>query len=887
MKPEVVRINSDQICFHNLHTSKFMGKKDYNRLKQLRQLNQKNTYESQQALPIYDEVTDLEFNQIAKRALLEDDFVVDDNGQGYVGRGLEDWDAQPESDTESDQSQDIKNKSPKKKKKRKVHDFFSDVKKQVVVKKEVMPVKKDQELLGDLMKDLDSELLEKTGQIKQYKQPSFSSLIQKPKFNEMGNFNTSAAAYENVKIKQEPVEYGSNMIVDDNMGFDHQSDEDLINEMKQEPVLSHVKKELPAVRIATIQTKSNGNIKKFLPNYVTQEPVETTVDKTNTSWNEIKDKFNVNEDENIKIETNYYESNDAFTYFYYLDAYEKNGKVYLFGKVFDFKSKKYVSCCLTVNNMERNLYLLPRQNSGVGMMEVYQEFDTLRKKQGIKNFKSKPVERNYCFEIPKVPSKTEYLKVVYGFNEPEIPVNCTGSTFERIFGVQTKALELFLIKRRIMGPCWLKIEKAEKPTKCISFCTLELTVDSPKFVSVVGIEDGEVREAPKLTVMSLNLRTIMDVEKSRNEIVLCGILIYQNVNPDGETINPTGLQTTLIRKVKNVPWPADFEKSLTEIKSKVQTVPNEKALLNLLISFILRHDPDIIVGHNVIDFDLDVLLQRMKFNQVSNWSCLGRLKRSEWPKMQAGAGGTNDSTFAERAITSGRIMCDTYRAAKDYLPNLKSYSLSSLATTQFKESRPDIQYDKIESCFWKAEELVEMIKHSKYDTYLVMNLMFKMQVIPLTKQLTNLAGNLWSRTMTGARSERNEFLLLHEFHAAKYITPDKVYNEQKTTAAAGRKKAAYAGGLVLEPKAGLYDKYVLLLDFNSLYPSIIQEFNICYSTVIRQYEDGDVDQLPDIPDLELEIGILPKLVKSLVERRKQVKLLMKEKGLDANQLSSV
>lgn len=170
--------------------------------------------------------------------------------------------------------------------------------------------------------------------------------------------------------------------------------------------------------------------------------------------------------------------------------------------------------------------------------------------------------------------------------------------------------------------------------------------------------------------------------------------------------------------------------------------------------------------------------------------------------------------------------------------------------------------------------------------------MFKLQVLPLTKQLTNLAGNLWARTMTGARAERNEYLLLHEFHNKKFVVPDRsLPNASKVVVdqaqeleddeqaqpkkASSRRKPAYAGGLVLEPKKGFYDKFVLLLDFNSLYPSIIQEYNICFTTVERTH-GGAEDQLPDVPDPDLQKGILPKLLATLVDRRRLVKNLMKD-----------
>jgi DNA polymerase alpha subunit A len=192
---------------------------------------------------------------------------------------------------------------------------------------------------------------------------------------------------------------------------------------------------------------------------------------------------------------------------------------------------------------------------------------------------------------------------------------------------------------------------------------------------------------------------------------------------------------------------------------------------------------------------------------------------------------------------AGRLLCDLANEfAKPLMSKCQSWDLSEMCDLILQASRKEIDNDRaLKSWALTREGLMQYLSHCEADTYFIAAIALKIQMLPLSKQLTNLAGNSWSRTLTGTRAERNEYILLHEFHKNKYICPDKIYGKGKTKSedeeneegGDAKKKDKYKGGLVFEPEKGLYDKFILVMDFNSLYPSIIQEFNICFTTVER------------------------------------------------------
>lgn len=230
-----------------------------------------------------------------------------------------------------------------------------------------------------------------------------------------------------------------------------------------------------------------------------------------------------------------------------------------------------------------------------------------------------------------------------------------GETFSRVFGTNTALFEQFVLWRKIKGPCWLKIEHVD----CVainnaSWCKFEVQVSKPDKVS--NLLDSEDAEAPPFTLMSIALRTTLNVKENKQEIIAASARVYENVSLS-DTTPPEKLACRTFTVVRPVgqSYPLGFESEARKQRGVIRLEKNEAMLLSSFLAKIQQYDPDVLIGHQLEGVDFSVLLNRMRERKTPGWHRIGRMRRSEWPKNIGKLGG---SFFAERQLVSGRLLCD-------------------------------------------------------------------------------------------------------------------------------------------------------------------------------------------------------------------------------------
>lgn len=714
---------------------------------------------------------------------------------------------------------------------------------------------------------------------------------------------------------------------------------------------------------------------------------------------------------------------------FWTDAHEVrvNGgqHLYLFGKVpvNSINSGVYASVCVQVQGMERALYVLPRKTkldssgcptkepvkiipdlysevTGLLMGKSAQKSDRLgaaaiRSGSNLPGaVKAKKVLRSCPFGDNYAPREpTEYLKVKFPYsNICRLYPDSSSANFSRVFGTRTSASEAICLKRKLKGPSWIRLTNASPLQAKVSHAKYALSIPSPNDINVAV--DLSNKDPPNVTALCVRMKTVLNDKTGANELVMLAGVFIREVPLSGSlrdgSLEPGGANGTkdfvLVRPPdgKSVPFGfADRARSVLAQGGGVEVMPNEPALLNNFLTRLLRIDPDVIIGHDIMGFGLDVLIARMHARRSREWSRLGRLVQRR-DLNQVVKNNSSSSWFKSEAI-AGRLVLDTYSHAKELLMREKDYSLSALSKNVIASSGeghavvlpPSTDVSMVPKAFELTDSLCRLVSECSLEARTAGRLAAHLSILPLTRQLTCISGNLWSHTLRGARAERIEYLLCHEFKligstkaggaakagdiGVKLLLPDKLnkgervkiremFEAQQAAAVAppaapeaptkefgyggaenvsadqanenggqtpksgarggksksARRKPQYSGGLVLEPKKGFYDRYVLQLDFNSLYPSIIQEFNICFTTLSlgnggEKIVDPDgkkpgtttTDDISDIgvatggmgpmtpPDGSVLEGVLPRVLRRLVQQRRQVKKLLKDERQQA------
>lgn len=639
---------------------------------------------------------------------------------------------------------------------------------------------------------------------------------------------------------------------------------------------------------------------------------------------------------------------DGSVYIYWYDAVEETIQskpcVIFFGKIYEPKYNSYTSISIVIRNIMRKVYIMPKPEYEDKMSEVYTEFEQLRQKRFsyIKKFECKEKEKKYCFEMPIDPNKPhKVLKAKYCADFGALPNNLSGETFSYIFGKNSSLLENILISRKIKGPCWLKVTNYEYGNNFSNtWCKFEITSKDYKNIEVLDEKTSQGLHIPPLKIMSISTKTIPS--NNGNELFAISCAVKDNYHIEDEKgINNVNEYRpwVFVRKIDNKLPGMDTRLNapisvieFTQIKQLFGTgnlfyAANETALLNLFITKLYQFDPDMIVGHNLYSLHLETIMSRINKLKISNWSRIGHFKRDVLPKFLQNANLNNE--YIKTCLT-GRLICDTFVSTREILQRQTTYSLRYLCDKYLNKQIPELDAGNVISSFTTIVEIENLLKVTLDEAFYSLVLMDKYMILPLTKQLTCIAGNLWIKSLQSSRASRCEMLLLHEFHDKGYLLPDKYHkgvlddidnndedddddeNEPKKNSRNARRKPQYSGGLVLEPYPGLYDQIILLLDFNSLYPSIIQEYNICFTTVIRQptqsftnisnqtaekkkkkkeiaeeneeeeeqpQEEEDAQEHVDIKDKVKQTGskaILPSILEYLVKSRREVKQKQKK-----------
>jgi DNA polymerase I len=282
---------------------------------------------------------------------------------------------------------------------------------------------------------------------------------------------------------------------------------------------------------------------------------------------------------------------------------------------------------------------------------------------------------------------------------------------------------------------------------------------------------------------------------------------------------------------------------------------NDRPVIEDFVSYVRHFDPDIVVGYGINGQDWPYLIERCKK--------LGLRLQVDRAETEP-----HTSVYGHVSIT-GRANVDLLDFVGEFsevkiqtLENLADYlGIMKIENRQLVE---DVDY----ADYWDSREKREILKKFSMDnTRCVMGI--AQAVLDFAMQLSNLVSLPLDHVGSAAAGFRVEWFLIKRTHGLGELVPKRIEQPYRP----------YAGGVVLKPLPGMHED-IAVLDFKSMYPSLMIAYNISPDTYVPPKEPAPKSGVYEAPEVghhfrKEPAGFYKEVLSYLISVRDEIRSRMK------------
>ena len=399
----------------------------------------------------------------------------------------------------------------------------------------------------------------------------------------------------------------------------------------------------------------------------------------------------------------------------------------------------------------------------------------------------------------------------------------------RTYESDLRVYDAFLIEHQIYG--MVSIVGEPTPGRHVDMVYVEPRIEP--------VRDAEA-EIPVLVVCALDIEN----DPVTREILSISIAATTSGNGDSANESSEVLFSGSDPRVDDVPWIRRFD--------------GESDLLLAFKEQILRLDPDILTGWNVIEYDFELIAERFAHHKIA--FDLGRSDR-----LATYLHGTGAQSGA--VIIPGRQVIDAMRVMRSSPTRFFDNKLDTVAKEILGEGKIELEAPSIDGILRSyRDDPVTFCGYNRRDSELVLAILRESGMLDLTIRRSILTGLPVSRAWTSVAAF--EQIYIGRMHNEGLVAPTHGVDAHRVGRA--------PGGAIIPPRPGLYDN-VLVFDFKSLYPTIMRTFNIDPAAYLPPERVGDFEgdhgviEAPNGATFRRDRTLLPDILAELFARRDAAK----------------